>query len=296
MRKRGFRIRRTQWVLCEKCKQRLHLAPGMAGVQDKSMECRWNAPVLHGLLLFSTCGSLFGSLFGIGTSSRAHLPRWPSTWCCLSLCLLTNFSFQGHQTSMQKNMDIFSDSLTCEALVQQVRSSARVLECGFGSSPAAVCYWSLQDKFSSLVEMRHFCTDLCLSAPMIADVGLCWAMVSISAGLAFDPRAAYQNAWMNRFLSTADIWETWSFADAKPQLMPDVLNGICAEWPSFGSTRLKKRGWPCCLNAKLPFCGWCLRNMEFYRCQAPTHATCFVNPPASHAEKLCMYCLTSAGP
>ena len=30
---------------------------------------------------------------------------------------------------------------------------------------------------------------------------------------------------MNSFLSTADICETWSFADAKPQLMPDVLNG-----------------------------------------------------------------------
>ena len=72
--------------------------------------------------------------------------------------------------------------------------------------------------------MRHFCTDFCSSA-LIADVALCWAVVSISAGLAFDPRAAYQNAWMNRFLSTADIWETWSFADAKPQLMPDVLNG-----------------------------------------------------------------------
>ena len=287
MRKRGFRIRRTQWVLCEKCKQRLHLAPGMASVQDKSMECRWNAPVLHGLLLFSTCGSLFGSLFGIGTSSRAHLPRWPSTWCCLSLCLLTNFSFQGHQTSMQKNMDIFSDSLTC-AKPWSNKSVHRPEFWNAALDPPLRLYASevCRINLGYLVEMRHFCTDLCLSAPMIADVGLCWAVVSISAGLAFDPRAAYQNAWMNRFLSTADIWETWSFADAKPQLMPDVLNGICAEWPSFGSTRLKKRGWPCCLNAKLPFCGWCLRNMEFYRCQAPTHATCFVNPPASHAEKL----------
>ena len=36
----------------------------------------------------------------------------------------------------------------CEALVQQVRSSARVLECGFGSSPAAerltrMCEWTV---------------------------------------------------------------------------------------------------------------------------------------------------------
>ena len=61
----------------------------------------------------------------------------------------------------------------------------------------------------------------------------------------------------------------------------------CADpWPPFGSTRLKKRGLPCCLNAKLSIWGWCVRNMEFCRCEAPTHATCFVNPPASHSEKV----------
>ena len=43
-------------------------------------------------------------------------------------------------------------------------------------------------------ELRQFCTDFCPSALVIADVALCRAVVSISAGLAFDPRAAYQNA------------------------------------------------------------------------------------------------------
>ena len=83
----------------------------------------------------------------------------------------------------------------CEALVQQVRSSARVLECGFGSSPAAVRFWSLQDKF-----------------------------------------------------------RIFGF-------------GRLGFWP--------KSGLPECLNEQFSiYCGY-LRNMEFCRCQTPTHARCF---------------------
>ena len=88
----------------------------------------------------------------------------------------------------------------------------------------------LHSRFGNEHNTRHPSAQLGVSA------GGKWGLVSICFQLRdislwhfpnkyFLTRAAYQNAWMNRFLSTTDIWETWSFADAKPQLMPDVLNG-----------------------------------------------------------------------
>ena len=45
------------------------------------------------------------------------------------------------------------------------------------------------------LKCANFGWTFCSATLVIEDVGLCWAVVSISVGLAFDPRAAYQNVW-----------------------------------------------------------------------------------------------------
>ena len=153
--------------------------------------------------------------------------QMPSPNSCLVFCESTSIP-------CGKIMDVLPDQ--CGALVQ------RVLECGFGCSPSAVCYWSLQDKFRIFGWIAPF---LHRPLPLSTYDRRCWFVLSRGHHLGqLDLRRGVCHVGsMQSCLFAADVWETSSSTDAKPQLMPRVLwihqhpmwkNYGCIAWPVRG--------------------------------------------------------------
>ena len=134
-----------------------------------------------------TCGSLFGNIWYWNIAQSASTTVVQDAVLAESLLVDELFFPRTLDVHPEKHGCILWLSDQCEALVQQVRSSARVLECGFGSSPAAVRYWSLQDKFG-IFDIWLKCA---ISARIFALQHL-WSQMLLCA----EPWSAFRPAWL----------------------------------------------------------------------------------------------------